>query len=1008
MRPTCLVPSLSFLIFAVVADAFALESLFEPSERARAVKCQALISKVTAKAQATKAKALGTCTGAALACVQTKAGTANCDDKAAAVCTKQLASAAAAADKASAKIAGDKSCAGLSLAALLGADGLGLGRIVGPCGNRGHDVCQDRLTALGRCVVSSHDRAADALIGTAAPRTAELLAALPAPALPLGTLPSRLGCGQCSAASELRKPVEACAKSLLAATQAFANSLQGSVRKCGLGLFACVQAKKPAPECAAKATAACDKENGKVTKAVAKLEKSIAKGCGANPIAFDAASADTGLNLTALTDACAASGVPVLDGPDAVARCLAAQVRCEVANSVREAIPRSIELTENGQLGALATQLTTMCQSEATQVATAAAAPRGVFGALSKFVKLMKRPKTGTVGTVATGGRPNPSPAFGPAVKKISGPPRVTLGRPNTIEVTYARPLAQTASFAKASDPPSLIVAVSRTDLELDQHFELPLLALPEDGSSVIDEIEVHYADDIPVCAFNLEVALKIDGVVSEYASLLQVVDAAPPLPAQRTVELVTVGPGGVQQNGLVSGFNLEVSARGRYVAFRSRATNLGPPGDLANTVDVFLRDRCVDAGGPVPGCVATTEQITLRPDGTPANPSAFDGGGHVGVSAGGRFVAFDSSSPDLVPGDTGSSLDLFVRDRCAVDGVPVSGCTPVTERWAVQNLPGTLQPSISADGRHVVITTFGASGLYDVFLVDRCVTEGGAVPACVPGTEVVSETFTGAPVDGNSSGGAVSADGRFVAFMSTATNLLAPGLDTNGELDVFVRDRCVANGVPVGGCTPATERVNLGPAELQSSGEPEDRYFGRSLSISADGRFVAFLSSATNLLGPGGDENGFRDVFVRDRCTDGAPISGCVPTTERVSGGPNGADGNGEVPETVAGVQITPDGRFVVFGSHSGNLVSPAGPKSDPTNVFLRDRCVDSAGPIAGCSATTMLVTQAADGVAVSSGTNPSLSDDGRTIAFESGFFNLLPPGQDTNGINDVYVVTR
>src|SRR2546426_1935359 len=124
-----------------------------------------------------------------------------------------------------------------------------------------------------------------------------------------------------------------------------------------------------------------------------------------------------------------------------------------------------------------------------------------------------------------------------------------------------------------------------------------------------------------------------------------------------------------------------------------------------------------------------------------------------------------------------------------------------------------------------------------------------------------------------------ISADGRFVAFDSDASNLVAG--DTNGSRDVFVRDTCF--GAPAG-CTPSTTRVSVATDGTQAnspSGIP---------SVSADGRFVAFISAATNLVP--GDTNGFVDIFVRDTCF-GAP-TGCTPSTIRVSVASDGTQANG------------------------------------------------------------------------------------------------------------------
>jgi Tol biopolymer transport system component len=164
------------------------------------------------------------------------------------------------------------------------------------------------------------------------------------------------------------------------------------------------------------------------------------------------------------------------------------------------------------------------------------------------------------------------------------------------------------------------------------------------------------------------------------------------------------------------------------------------------------------------------------------------------------------------------------------------------------------------------------------------------------------------AGVEGNdwSESGSISADGRFVAFHSLASNLVAG--DTNAIWDVFVHDRQ----------TGTTERVSVDSAGIEgndASNEP---------SISGDGRFVAFTSFASNLVA--GDTNGDPDVFVRDRL---------LGTTERVSLSSAGAEGGH--PSTMP--SISPDGRFVAFCSRSGNLVPGDTNGNSFEDVFVRDR---------------------------------------------------------------------
>ncbi|HWC32686.1 MAG TPA: hypothetical protein VG709_06105, partial [Actinomycetota bacterium] len=276
-----------------------------------------------------------------------------------------------------------------------------------------------------------------------------------------------------------------------------------------------------------------------------------------------------------------------------------------------------------------------------------------------------------------------------------------------------------------------------------------------------------------------------------------------------------------------------------------------------------------------------------------------------------------------------------------------------------------------------------------------------GAPPAsAAPETDLVSKTSGGEPANSWSSVGSISADGRFVAFESDATNL--PG---NDSWDVYVHDRR----------TGATELVSK-----TSGGEPANGW-SFSPSISASGRFVAFDSDATNL--PGGADDAVLDVYVHDRWT------GTTELVSRTSGG-DPANGGSGAPS------ISASGRFVAFASDARNL-----PGDDLfTEIYLHDRRTGrtrlvsktSAGdPMFGDSlnsslsasgrfvafesafnfayvhdwrtGTTKLVSRTSDGDRVN-GSFPSISADGRFVAFASDARKL--PGND--GVSDVYVRDR
>ena len=211
----------------------------------------------------------------------------------------------------------------------------------------------------------------------------------------------------------------------------------------------------------------------------------------------------------------------------------------------------------------------------------------------------------------------------------------------------------------------------------------------------------------------------------------------------------------------------------------------------------------------------------------------------------------------------------------------------------------------------------------------------------------------------------AISSRGRYVAFGSDASNLV-PG-DTNDTRDVFVRDRKLGT----------TRRVSVSSTGAQ----------GNSLSfglpvISPDGRYVSFGSDASNLVP--GDTNGSADVFVRDRR---------LGTTRRVSVSSTGAQGNG--PVSFGAPAISPDGRYVSFGSDASNLVP--GDTNGSADVFVRDRRLG----------TTRRVSVSSTGRQGTSGSfGPVISSAGRYVAFSSDAANLVPG--DTNDSVDVFVRDR
>lgn len=366
------------------------------------------------------------------------------------------------------------------------------------------------------------------------------------------------------------------------------------------------------------------------------------------------------------------------------------------------------------------------------------------------------------------------------------------------------------------------------------------------------------------------------------------------------------------------------IDASGRRVAYVSISSNV-VPNDLNGTKDVFVRD-----------VVASTSQLgSLGANCSPLSKEA--GGGSL--SANGRYLAFHTSDSSLVNGDNNATFDVFIRDTKLGAVFPVSvndngemgnglSSSPklsddgrfvvfesgaknlsaldnnvyadiyrkdlATGKLEVVSMNAGGQPAngtsnssrISADGRYVVFAS-GASNLVvgdtnsksDVFLRDMISGE----------VQLVSVGYLGLPANGSSGSPSVSSDGRYVAFQSSATNLIAS--DTNVRQDVFVRD--MQNGV--------TALVSISSNGSMANGLSE---FPR---ISADGRYIAFDSSASNLVSNLVDNEAF-DVFVRDMWTSSTSCASVSST--------------GEIGDASSQhALLSADGRFVAFDSFAMNL---------------------------------------------------------------------------------------
>jgi TolB protein len=361
-----------------------------------------------------------------------------------------------------------------------------------------------------------------------------------------------------------------------------------------------------------------------------------------------------------------------------------------------------------------------------------------------------------------------------------------------------------------------------------------------------------------------------------------------------RQTTRVSVSSAGEEGRG--ASFFPSISADGRFVAFRSFARNLVPE-DRNGVEDVFVHDRAT----------GLTERVSVGTFGEEANGASVTSN----ISADGNVVAFSSSASNLVPGDRNGVTDVFVRDR-------VRGRTIRVTVGPAGEADGPSEgSSISANGQVVAFRSFASklvrgdrNGLPDDFVRDWAAGVTERVNVSSSGEEANAVTFRGA----------LSADGRHVAFRSRASNLVAG--DTNEALDVFERDLVAGETRRISVSTDGAQAdARAAPQSIRAS------FFMSRAYLSASGRYVAFGSRAVNLVH--GDTNEVPDVFVHDDETG---------QTVRVSVAEDGRQANDA--SFVAG--ISGDGRVVAFVSSANNLVP--GDTNNGRDVFVRVRALAAA----------------------------------------------------------------
>jgi len=445
------------------------------------------------------------------------------------------------------------------------------------------------------------------------------------------------------------------------------------------------------------------------------------------------------------------------------------------------------------------------------------------------------------------------------------------------------------------------------------------------------------------------------------------------------------------------------LSADARFVVFESKASDLAP-NDTNETTDLFLRDAAA----------GTTTLVSVNKDSTaPGNASS----GRPQVSADGWYVAFGSTASDLVENDGNANGDVFVRDLLLGTNVLAS------VNWAGTNTANgwSGSPAISPDGRYVVFESYAADlvtndvgATLDIFLRDLALGQ----------TTLVS-VGTNNLAAGQCENPAMSAEGRYVAFESTARTLVGGSVQTLGSVywrDVQAGVTKLVSGVgadpffrtnsansPVITTDGSQVAFTAGPNGVKTLGFSRRIYVWDALpdavrlvtvasdgvtpangdshspEISDDHRYITFLSNATNLVA--NVTNGAYQVYQRDLV---AGVTTLVSVTR---------DGRGHTSGDPA-ASTSADGRWVAFHSVDGNLV--ADDDNEAYDVFVRDLSAPSTELVSRAHPSAISTTPSGP----SSVSPKPVSADNRFVVFTSPAGNLA--AGDTNGTYDVFVRDR
>lgn len=438
------------------------------------------------------------------------------------------------------------------------------------------------------------------------------------------------------------------------------------------------------------------------------------------------------------------------------------------------------------------------------------------------------------------------------------------------------------------------------------------------------------------------------------------------------------------------------VSQTGEYVVFASISDNM-VLNDASPQSQIFFRDTCFTSAA---SCIPQTNIVSVDVNGNPANgPSA-----EPTTDTGGGNVAFSSYATNLSPAVplTGTHRQIYWTVPCRTAG----GCTSVTTELVSISADGlsegngdSYSPVVSPDGRfvaYVSLATNLASNVTpdgvtpQVYVTDTC--SGMETSGCSETTYLVSTPDGVTPANAPSSHPAISSAGEFVTFTSSASNLGSQAPNPNRTPNVFIAQPCYAGQTS---CVFSTSLIST-PDGVTPSNATSD-----FSTVSNNGRFIAFQSTATNLIAGDGPT---QQIYVRDTCLTDTVTGNCSPTTYLVStsDGITPANALSERPS------MSTSGQFIAFASLATNL-SPL-TANGVENIFTRNTCLSVVtSTTTTCTTSTVVVSQPSGNQAPPSNGNslvPVIAGEGHAAAFLSFSSNLVP--NDTNGaegIADIFI---